>query len=92
MNHEIAINTLGAMKKQFLGETKDVLDMAIQALEEIQVYRAIGTVEEFKALKNKEEQHEEWERRTVVCPKCGYKNLDELPDVCPRCGTVNNLN
>ena len=30
-----------------------VLDMAIQALEEIQQYRAIGTVDEFKALKEK---------------------------------------
>ena len=29
------------------------LDMAIQALEEIQQYRAIGTIEEFKASKEK---------------------------------------
>ena len=33
---------------------KDVLDTAIQALEEIQQYRAIGTIEEFKALKEKQ--------------------------------------
>ena len=30
-------------------------DMAIQALEEVQQYRAIGTIEEFKALKEKNE-------------------------------------
>ena len=33
-------------------ECKDFYDIAIQALEEIQQYRAIGTVEEFKALKD----------------------------------------
>lgn len=32
------------------------LDMAIQALEELQQYRAIGTIEEFNALKDAEEQ------------------------------------
>ena len=37
---------------------KDIpmLHIAIKALEEIQQYRAIGTVEEFKALKEKEER------------------------------------
>ena len=39
-----------------VGEQKEVLAMAIQALEEIQQYRAIGTVEELKALKEKAEQ------------------------------------
>lgn len=33
---------------------KEALYMAIQALEEIQQYRAIGTVEEFKELKEKD--------------------------------------
>lgn len=33
--------------------TQNVLDMAIQALEEIQQYRAIGTIEEIKDLKEK---------------------------------------
>jgi hypothetical protein len=35
------------------GEQKKAFETAIQALEEIQQYRAIGTVEEFKALKEK---------------------------------------
>ena len=34
----------------------EALDVAIKALEEIQAYRAIGTVEEFKAYKDAEEQ------------------------------------
>lgn len=39
--NERAINTLNVMKKQFFGKTRDVLDMVIQALEEIQQYRAL---------------------------------------------------
>lgn len=40
------------------GRYKDcaALEKAIKALEEIQQYRAIGTIEEFKALKEKEER------------------------------------
>lgn len=79
-------------KDIFGGSIPEALDMAVQALEEIQSYRAIGTVEEFKDLKEKEEQRQEWERRTIVCPECGYKNLDKLPDVCPGCGTTNKAN
>ena len=30
---------------------KSACDMAIQALEEVQAYRAVGTIEEFKSLK-----------------------------------------
>ena len=44
--HEVLINFV----------TLEDLVVAIQALEEIQQYRAIGTVEEFKALKEKEER------------------------------------
>ena len=35
------------------GELRRVVNMNIKALEEIQQYRAIGTIEEFKALKEK---------------------------------------
>lgn len=44
IDNQTAINTLDAMKKQFLGETREVLDMAIHAIEESQQYKAIGTV------------------------------------------------
>ena len=52
IDNQTAINTLDAMKKQFLGETREVLDMAIHSIEEVQQYRAIGTVEEVKTLHN----------------------------------------
>ena len=72
-----------------ISKVQIALRVARNSLEEIQSYRTIGTVEEFKALKEKEEQRKEWERRTVVCKKCGYKNLDKLPKVCPGCGAIN---
>ena len=47
-------NDLEWHSKELKPKYKEVLRFAIQALEEIQEYRAIGTVEEFKALKEKE--------------------------------------
>lgn len=44
----------------YLGDTEDLVQakhIAIKALEEIQQYRAIGTIEEFKALKEKNNEH-----------------------------------
>ena len=46
-------NDLEWHSKELKPKYKEVLRFAIQALEEIQQYRAIGTVEEFKALKEK---------------------------------------
>ena len=46
--NEVAVKTLEAMKKQFLGETRDILDVAIKALEEVEQYRAIGTLEGYE--------------------------------------------
>lgn len=50
--------------------------MAIQALEEIQQYRAIGTIEEFKALKEKVEPKK-------PLPKGTHKGIDNF--YCPNC-------
>ena len=60
------------------GATKIALDMAIKALEEIQQYIAIGTVEEFKALKEKSVP-----KKPVEKPNCDmtYKEI-----TCPTCG------
>lgn len=53
--------------------------MAIQALEEIQQYRAIGTVEELQALKEKsvakkpyiqQVKFDDYERDGLYCPTC----------------------
>lgn len=70
-----------------------VLDIAIQALEEIQQYRALGTVEEFKALKEKSEQKKP--NNIPMDDACIYyenhcPNCDSLLVVrykcCPKCG------
>ena len=52
--NEKTISVLKHTKNIVNGHIEEALTMAIQAFEEIQQYRAIGTVEEFKALKEKE--------------------------------------
>ena len=57
----------------------EVWAMAIQALEEIQQYRAIGTIEEFKALKEKSvAKKSKWEycrkENIVTCKNCSYEH------------------
>lgn len=49
-------------------------DRAIQALEEVQACRAIGTVEEFKALKEKAEPKKPIRMDLCTCPSCGTHN------------------
>lgn len=49
---------------------------AIQALEEIQQYRAIGTIEEFKALKEKNEKRLEVVKLLTIASICYQKNLN----------------
>lgn len=53
----------------------DAHRLAIQALEEIQQYRAIGTIEEFKALKEKNEP------KKILYRKQSYGT----PWLCPYC-------
>lgn len=74
--HEVLINFV----------TLEDLVVAIQALEEIQKYRAIGTVEEFKALKEKSEP-----KKPIIhglgqryCPICKCGGADHF--YCARCG------
>jgi len=58
-------------------------------LEELQSYRKLGTLEELKLLKEKQEQQKKWEKMTVICKCCGYKHLkDGLSSLseCHRCG------
>ena len=67
------------------------LDMAIQALEEIQQYRAIGTVEEFKELKEKAEPKKpkmviRFGCTTNECTVCGNL-LHDNQYFCQDCGT-----
>ena len=54
-NEAIKILTLDEHNKQLLTHLAPVYETAIQALEAIQAYRAIGTVEELQVLKEKAE-------------------------------------
>ena len=63
-------------------EYLEAIEMGRKALEEIQAYRAIGTVEEFKALKEKNEPKKPIERFTgsewvCECPAC--RGITETP-------------
>lgn len=76
-----AIEVLGFLKTDFENKAKPRCKFArvraglffgIKALEEVQQYRAVGTVEEFKALKEKDTPYkpEVYEDRYYGC-KCG---------------------
>lgn len=56
----------------------EAYNMAIQALEEIQQYRAIGTIEEFKALKEKSLEKKVDEE--YCCPICHTCGMDEFAE------------
>ena len=64
------------------------LSDAIQALEEIQQYRAFSTIEEFKALKEKNEPKKaifDNENEIYICSRCGEK-VGEHQNYCWSCG------
>ena len=63
-------------EKGTVGEHKEAVEMAIKAMEEIQQYRAIGTVEECRAAveKQKERKPIKYDKMALwayACPKCG---------------------
>ena len=70
--------------------------MAIQAIEEIQQYRAIGTIEEFKALKekivakkpilNNPKINEFYIKEAKLCPACHSYINNCSGDYCRDCG------
>ena len=67
-------------------EINEALDMAISALEEIQQYRALGTVEELREAKRKQVPKKpilkpyDWEDENSHNPCCGLH--------CPTCGDL----
>ena len=79
--------------------SKDVVDMLFQAFEEAEQYRVIGTVEEFKALKEKNEPKKpiNYDKHYYKCPICNrdigvdddslYVYGEEPPHFCQNCGT-----
>ena len=76
MTKNRCIEVLKKMKHMFTEtcakiDDNTALDMAVEAVKEIQQYRAIGTIEEFKALKEKNTPYkpQEYEDRYYAC-KC----------------------
>ena len=66
------------------------VEIKINALYEVQKYRAIGTIEEFKALKEKSEpkkiKYEEYcGFSDPVCPEC-KRDIDSEDKYCRWCG------
>lgn len=60
--------------KRIYAEEYRALNKAIFALEEIQECRAIGTIEEFKALKEKSVAKKPIRSDLCTCPSCGTHN------------------
>lgn len=91
MTENEAIKVINDKYETFFAlSTTNVFDIAmataIKALEEIQKYRAIGTVEEFKALKEKSVA-----KKPIIhglgqryCPVCKCGGADHF--YCARCG------
>ena len=92
-NEAIAFCYKKAENIKMKAEPQTFIDIAKQ-LEELKQYRAIGTVEEFKALKEKsvakkpielDQWGEYWK-----CPTCGKYAVNDLGckyKYCPNCGT-----
>lgn len=81
------INALNAVcwDKDFYDEEfAKAMAKAVKALHEIQQYRAIGTIEDFKALKEKAEPKE---MDRYYCPICRHYFEDtDAYNYCPVCG------
>ena len=57
-----------------VSDTAEAQDMAINALEEIQPYRAIGTPEECRAAVEKQKAKKPIRNDKCTCPSCGTHN------------------
>lgn len=73
-NTQIAIGNLTAIKlicKKF-ENAEETIDMAIQVLEKVQQFESIGTIEEFKALKEKNvSKKPRFYAHNYYCTECG---------------------
>lgn len=81
--NEKAIEQLERISKKLgdIGETEDWTEVAIQALEEVQQYRKIGTVEECReAVEKQTAISREIIDGKYFCPKC--HNLMPYPGYC----------
>lgn len=86
MNIQEAIKWQEAFKRTCKGAPKEVdvaCDMAINALEEIQQYRSIGTVEECRAAVEKQRA-----KKPILSAPC--KSINYY--LCPNCGKILPIN
>jgi rubrerythrin len=106
MTVQEAIAWLNLTKLPLHGETsmgEEVINMAIKSLEEVEQYRALGTVEELKEAREKQipktpniegdgyaDGHLVYD--TWICPNCEeYYEIDyDDYDYCPKCGQKIN--
>ena len=96
MTENEAINHLQLNRPFAYSELQNAVDIAIKALEEIKQYRAIGTIEEFKALKEKNEPkkpilnnpkiNEFYIKEAKLCPACHSYINNCSGDYCSNCG------
>ena len=102
MTEQMAIEELKALRKddkRVYAEEYEALEVAIQALEEIQQYRAIGTVENLQALKEKSVAKKPIEQgtddKTIYKCSCGNVLMEKysdglicgfITDYCKVCG------
>lgn len=72
MNENEAINHLQLNRPFAYSELQNAVDIAIKALEEIKQYKAIGTIEDFKALKEKDvaKKIKGMRFEEAICPEC----------------------
>lgn len=95
----VMVKGMQIAKEGDMAKTFEVKRVLIKALEDVQLYRAVGTVEEFKALKEKSSPKEVvvcgdgyYDGHLVYdeysCPNCGkiYELEYEEYDYCPNCG------
>ena len=81
---------LGGTKPEIIPNEDNVelMDMAIKALEEVQQYRTIGTVEECREAveKMKPKKIVKWANGTEHCPTCDFDNSCIGYGFCIDCG------
>ena len=88
MDIEKAIDCLKA-DKEYLTDMKicdgEEMDIAIKAMEEVQQYRAIGTIEECREAvdKMKPKKTAIEAIKVHICPVCGFRGIY---DYCGNCG------
>lgn len=94
MTEQDAIKALTYLKTACTNKSDTVkaLDTAIKALIEIKKYREVGTLEECRENKDKQEPKKVTDLHVdaFTCPSCGYEDttLDykQVPKYCRNCG------